>query len=144
MSREQNKTCKICGTTDVMKGRRYCGACYSNHWKEYNKKWHRANTERKLLNHAQSRAKEHELPFNLELEDIIIPKYCPILGLKLERGIGKVIAESPSIDKINPTLGYVKGNIRVISFRANTLKNNATLDELKKIVQDAEYLASSI
>lgn len=133
----------MCGTIEVMKGRRFCITCYSIYWKEYNQKWHRDNTERKLFNHAQSRAKANKLPFNLEVKDIVIPELCPILGLKLVRGVGKVIAESPSIDKIDPKLGYVKSNIRVISFRANTLKNNATLDELRKIVQDAEKINSN-
>ena len=37
-------------------------------------------------------------------------------------------------DKIIPSLGYIENNIAIISQRANTLKNNATLDELKIIV----------
>ena len=50
---------------------------------------------------------------------------------------------SPSLDRIIPSLGYVKGNIRVISFRANTLKNNATLSELELILEDAKKINQS-
>lgn len=39
--------------------------------------------------------------------------------------------DSPSIDKVIPELGYVRGNVWVISNKANRIKNNATLEELK-------------
>ena len=40
---------------------------------------------------------------------------------------------SPSLDKVIPSLGYVKGNIWVISYRANTIKNNCTFEEIEKL-----------
>ncbi len=46
--------------------------------------------------------------------------------------------ESPSLDRIDSTKGYTKGNIWVISNRANTLKNDATLSELKLLVERLE------
>ncbi len=39
-----------------------------------------------------------------------------------------------TLDRVVPSLGYVKGNVRVISFRANRLKNNATIDEIRAIL----------
>jgi hypothetical protein len=62
------------------------------------------------------------------------------LGLKLEQGNGKSTASSPSLDRIDSSKGYVKGNVRVISHRANLLKNNATVEELKLLLVDADFL----
>lgn len=46
--------------------------------------------------------------------------------------------DSPSLDRIKPELGYVKGNIRVISFKANSIKNDASIEELRQILQYME------
>jgi hypothetical protein len=82
---------------------------------------------------ARNRAQKQNIPFNLEESDIVIPKFCPVLGIELKIAPGKAQDCSPSIDKIVPALGYVKGNICIISWRANLLKNNATLDELERV-----------
>lgn len=74
------------------------------------------------------------MPFNIEESDIVIPKCCPILctALILNKNYKYSNPEhTPSLDKINPKLGYVKGNVQVISFKANTMKNSATIEELK-------------
>lgn len=88
--------------------------------------------ERRLLNSARERSRRFGITCSLTLEDIIIPKFCPILGLKLEKGIGKSTRSSPSLDRIIPTNGYTKDNIQVISMQANTMKSNATIEELLK------------
>jgi len=83
---------------------------------------------------AKSRSIRDGLPFDLSVFDIKIPEYCSLLGVKLTAGTRKAHDASPSLDKIIPELGYVKGNIQVISHRANWIKSNATLDELKTII----------
>lgn len=83
---------------------------------------------------AKSRAKRADVPFSIKLEDIIIPEFCPVLGVRLEEGTLQNHANSPSLDRLDPSLGYVQGNIWVISHRANLIKNDASLDELKKVV----------
>ena len=93
-------------------------------------RWTSKNYERVLLSNTKVRAKAKNIPFDLEVTDIIIPEFCPVLGIKLERATGRPTASSPSIDKIVPSLGYVKGNIIVISYRANMIKNNATPEEI--------------
>lgn len=87
--------------------------------------------EQWILNSAKRNAVENNLPFNLELPDIIIPEYCPYLGHKLTklRGAGQ-LETNASIDKIIPNLGYVKGNIEIVSRQANRMKNNATPQQL--------------
>ena len=89
--------------------------------------------ERNLLNQARCRAKKHKIPFDLKIEDIKIPTTCPVLGIPLARNLVHVSWNSPTLDKLIPSLGYIKGNISVISHRANTLKNDATLEELKAV-----------
>lgn len=80
---------------------------------------------------AKRRAKVKNLPFDLSIEDIIIPEYCPILNIKLVVGKGSTAnPDSPTLDKIIPALGYVKGNVQVISRRANTMKSDANFHEL--------------
>lgn len=104
------------------------------------KKWEKENPESRVLRSAKYRAKRKNIPFNLEIEDIIIPEFCPVLGLKLEKGNERKNWNSPSLDRKIPALGYVKGNVRVISMRANTLKNNATSEELEKILEDVRRI----
>jgi hypothetical protein len=83
---------------------------------------------------ARNRARKNNLPFNIERTDVVIPDVCPILGIKLDTQTKKGFCDNaPSVDKIIPELGYVKGNIIVISWRANRIKTDATLQELETI-----------
>jgi hypothetical protein len=75
---------------------------------------------------ARKRALAKGLEFNIELKDIHIPKKCPILKVPLICST----RYSPSIDRIYPDKGYIKGNIAVISTLANSMKANATPKEL--------------
>ena len=76
---------------------------------------------------TKSRANKEGIAFDIEISDIVIPEFCPLLGIRLIQGGGWA---TPSLDKLIPSKGYVKGNILVMSKRANTIKNNATIDEL--------------
>lgn len=108
--------------------------------REYKKYRFETDPRDQLLISAKFRAKKNNLPFDLEIDDIIIPEYCPILEIKLERKEygkgGSFQPNSPSLDKIIPNLGYVKGNIIVISMKANAMKSNATKEELTKFSQN--------
>jgi len=72
--------------------------------------------------------------FALHLREIA-PKTCPVFGKRLTTGNGKSHAWSPSIDKIIPSKGYVRGNIQVISYKANIMKQDATPAQLKQFAQ---------
>ncbi len=93
----------------------------------------RANPERYLCLRTKHRATYANLPFSLRPEDIVIPEICPILGIPLKFSLRQAAHNSPSIDRIIPDLGYVPGNIAIISHRANMLKGDGTADEHEKI-----------
>lgn len=95
------------------------------------KKWRHGHPQQWRISTLRARCKKHNLPFNVTVEDLA-GDTCPILDLPLSWD-GKVSDNAAWVDRIVPHLGYVKGNVRVISSRANRLKNNATLDELERI-----------
>lgn len=99
---------------------------------------YRDNLSRMIFDHARRRAREKGLVFALSLADIVVPERCPIFGSPLEVGNGKRSENSPTLDRIEPSLGYVPGNVWVISWRANRIKNDSTLDELRQIVAALE------
>lgn len=86
---------------------------------------------------AKCRAKAQAVPFDItqdEVKELVVDlTHCPVLKIELCWTNSKMLDNSPTLDKIVPELGYVKGNIAVISQRANRIKNNATVDELGKI-----------
>jgi hypothetical protein len=100
--------------------------------KEYHAKIRLRNPEQMLLSSARNRAKKRGIEFDLTVDDIKIPGKCPILGVQLTRNIGEHggTKYSASLDRIVPELGYVKGNVRVVSMLANNMKSNATNVEL--------------
>lgn len=100
---------------------------------------------RACVNSARSRAKEKGFPFNITVEYIlsITPDVCPVFGVDFDfAGTGRIRPESPSIDKIIPEKGYVMGNIAVISMKANSIKRDATLHDIKKVVAWLETVVS--
>ena len=107
--------------------------------RNYTNKWRATlstcDHERQLINSAKARANKCGLAFNIDETDITIPDTCPVLGIPLQRGSGAVTDGSPSLDRIDNTKGYVRGNVHVISFRANRLKNNATAEELEAVAR---------
>jgi hypothetical protein len=92
------------------------------------------------IHNIRGRAKRKGVPFRLAAKDILVclpPNLrCPVLDIPLVFGHAACLPDSPSIDRIIPELGYVPGNIRVISMRANSLKSNATADELQRVLDD--------
>jgi hypothetical protein len=91
--------------------------------------------EKEILRAARSNAKARGLDFNLTEEDVHVPAMCPILNIPLIIMEGKRTDNSPSIDRINNNFGYIRGNIMIISWRANRIKGAATADELMAIAR---------
>lgn len=84
--------------------------------------------EYSLWRRAKDRAKRKCMEFTIKESDIIIPKVCPIFGIEMQ--LGGDSYNSPSIDRIDSSKGYTLDNIMIISYRANTLKNDATPKEI--------------
>lgn len=94
------------------------------------KMWH----AKKLIKLARHRAKSRNVPFSLTYRDIIIPEICPVLGIPLVHNKQKLCDGSATLDRIRPDIGYVVGNVIVVSIKANRIKNDATLDDLRKVL----------
>ena len=91
------------------------------------------NPERRMVIAARKTAKSRCLSFDLTWQDITIPAVCPVLGIPIIKQRGSRTDNTPSLDRIIPEHGYVKGNVIIISWRANRLKQDASIDELRKL-----------
>lgn len=119
---------------DPTKGiRQLCKSCSAKR-AEYEKERRKNNWKYKptlhMLNNSKQRAKAFGREHTLTESDIVIPDYCPVLGIKLEVGDRKNHDNAPSIDRIDNEKGYIKENIVIVSNRANLLKKDATTEEL--------------
>lgn len=94
---------------------------------------------------VKCRAKTKGIPYELEVDDIVVPEKCPVLGLTLtmQQGRQGYHPNSPSLDRTVPSKGYVRGNVRVISSRANLLKNDATVEELERVLKDLKEVTNA-
>lgn len=146
MKSDKTKVCRTCKEPKgIASFYHHWGSCISCTGKK-RAEAHAQNPIRVLLTAARARAKRDGLPFNLTDKDISIPDRCPILGITIAVKTGSRGAShnSPSLDKIVPLLGYVRGNGQVISNRANVLKSDATMQELILLGQWAKRQVSDI
>lgn len=104
-----------------------------------------AHPERVMIKGARDRARVHKVPINITAKDIRgcfpLDGCCPITRQLFEKGKGKCGPQSMSLDRIIPELGYVSGNIAIISHLANTIKQNCTDPEVFRRL--ALYLESA-
>ena len=91
------------------------------------------NPLKRLWVRAKSRAAQSGMEFSIELADLSMPEFCPVLGIKITPSVPRHNG-SPSLDRFDNSKGYIKGNVRVISFRANALKGSATVEEARLIL----------
>ena len=94
-----------------------------------------------MLSSARKRSVKFNVPFNLTLKDIVIPDRCPSLGIYMPSDNAKVGYNSPTLDRLIPSKGYVSGNVEIISMRANLIKSNATYQEIQMV---AEWVKSKV
>lgn len=85
-----------------------------------------------MLANARYRAKQDGVPFNITKEDIAIPERCPVTDVKIGIDVGNKGGGdcSPSLDRLDPSAGYVPGNITVVSNKANRLKSQLSPEQL--------------
>ena len=108
----------------------FCNECNN----EKRQKWYQKDPRSVMLLSAKARANRDGLPFDLTREDIVVPDVCPVLGIPLYVGDRNQHDNAPSLDRKDSTQGYVKSNVVVISYRANRIKNDATIEELEKVL----------
>jgi hypothetical protein len=150
------QVCTKCGTLKLLTEfhkdkstrngfRKWCKKCavpasiaYHNRNKEHvnrrNNTYKIAHPERYLVWVARYRAKKKNMEFSITEHDIVIPNECPILGIPMFVG-KRNNPNSPSIDRLDNSKGYVVGNVCVISSRANALKSDATIAELQRLAK---------
>jgi hypothetical protein len=103
-------------------------------WTLYKKKCIDNKPAKYLLLQTKHNAKDRSYEFNISEDDIKIPERCPVLKIPLTK-LSNGGDYAPSVDRIDNSLGYTKDNIHVVSWRANHLRSNGTLEEFKKIVE---------
>jgi hypothetical protein len=79
-----------------------------------------------LLRQTKSHAKSKGIEFNIESTDFVMPETCPVLGIPITPFAKRLAPGTPSFDRIDPHKGYIKGNVKIISYRANRLKCDCT------------------
>lgn len=92
---------------------------------------------KQLVNQLKASAKKRGIEFNLsttDIDEIGIPLTCPVLGIPLKFHRGKPQDNSISFDRIDSSKGYTKDNLVIVSYRANKLKSNATLEEMRSMI----------
>jgi hypothetical protein len=94
------------------------------------------NPQKHLVSDARSRARRDGLPCDITFETMQWPTHCPVLGIPLAylKGGRKIRSDAATLDRRINELGYVVGNVFVLSHRANRIKSDATLAELEAVV----------
>ena len=105
-------------------------------YRALNKRWYSENPQYVLYRNAKRRAKDIGWAFDLEWRELIIPEMCPLLNTPIVVNQGKLQPTSPSLDRLDSSKGYTKDNVWIISHRANTIKNNSTLEEFELILKN--------
>lgn len=76
------------------------------------------------------------------MSDVVIPLFCPWLGISLRRNQGHVGDDSPTLDRLVPKRGYVKGNVIVISALANRIKNSGAVEQIRAVADGLQAALS--
>lgn len=95
---------------------------------------YRRDPRASIFKGAKARALKNNLEFSITIDDIVIPEFCPYLGIRLFVGTyaDRRRGHAPTLDRIDNSKGYTKDNIEVISDLANRMKQNASADILIK------------
>lgn len=99
---------------------------------------------KRMVSSAKARANNVGMRCTIIAEDFIpLPLVCPLLGIRISwDGVGRG-ANSPSIDRIDSSKGYTKENTIIVSWRANWLKNNGTLNEFQTLVRNLAVISAN-
>jgi hypothetical protein len=106
------------------------GKVYRERTKERSKAWREDNKDKLYFLSIKGRATKKGFDFDLEESDLNSVVRCPVFGVELIRSVGKPSWNSSSVDRKDNAKGYVKGNIEIMSYLANSMKRNATDEQL--------------
>jgi hypothetical protein len=112
--------------------------------REYDRNRYQLDPRMKMLSAAKQRAEDRGLDFSIGPTDIRIPTHCPLLGIKIEIGGGTITDNSPTIDRIKNSTGYVQGNVVVVSHVANRCKGSLASADLFRIAVNLHDLENDI
>ena len=132
-----HRECTKCGVMFIKTSQMtLCKQCNCERVKSLTPQW-------KMHQRARQRAKSIGREFTIEVDDIVIPDTCPILGMSINVNSGRSGAyyNSPSLDRKDNSKGYTADNIHVISQKANAMKHCATNKELHMF---ANWILSNI
>ena len=138
--------CKECinSSRDTEENKARCRRYYEERGRELMRVYKERDIQSYLWNSARARAKQKGLEFSIAKEDIVVPEYCPILGMKMCYNRVEKKDNSYSLDRIDSSVGYIKENIWVISWKANRIKNDSTPEELRLIANAVENKLNSM
>ena len=129
---DDNKECRVCKLSLPPKSykpnTRTCAKCLR---RKYTDKMRSNRGAEYLWTRAFKRAKANGREFTIKVSDVVIPEFCPYFGLKLEFATDLQAPNSPSLDRIDNSKGYVPGNVEVISVKANRLKSALSTEEMR-------------
>ena len=121
---------------------------HAGNYAEWQRQWRSDNPRDNLVILARARAKKGGYPCTITVADLEWPTHCPIFGIELDynatpTGQRKHAKRDafPTLDKRDPFLGYTPGNVFVISYKANRLKQDATIGQLRALLRYAEGAA---
>ncbi len=148
----KSKPCPKCGECDLANFHKsntlvsghscYCKKCtkdvkqtpgYKKSLLEFRRGWKNSHLDEAVFLGVQSTARRNGTEFTITRADVKVPEKCPVLGIPLFFTNGTRTDNTPSLDRLDNGKGYIPGNVAVISWRANQIKRDATLTEIKAL-----------
>ena len=125
-------------SSHLLEGQKSCGCDPGGNYRHGFASGKNLSREYKMFSTAKRNAKNLKREFSITIFDINIPEFCPLLGIKLDKDGEKNADNLPSLDRIDNNLGYTKNNIWVISWKANRLKRDYSLNDIKILAENLE------
>ena len=138
---QRTKECKWCKRAESKRLYNENGDAVRDKIRRYQRKKRIENPRAEMLKKAMWRANRAGVDFTITEKDLHWPEFCPVLNIRLiygAVGAGRALPNSASLDRLDNSKGYIPGNVFIISNRANCIKRDSTLEELKLIVKYVE------
>ena len=130
--------CNRCGIPVSYPKRLWCSSeCQTLSWRENNRYAY-------IFSKWGAAAKFENIPFTITPDDLAWPDKCPYLDIQLDYTPGDKNDNKASLDKIVPALGYVPGNVQIVSLLANKMKSSASLEQIKTFAKNALFIHGGV